>query len=234
VAERPLAATLVSNLLRSRREGAIMTHDELLEEVAAHAGLSSPIEAERALAAVLGMLAGRLSHAEAEALAEALPAALGAPLRAGRYHGELDRDEWIAHVARREGTTRGFAVEHTLSVCQVLAEALPPEVLERVRRALPGPLAALFTPSPVGRAPVVERPAHSGHTLAEGRPGSLHPLSEAARESAHSQSVVRAVNPHADTKLSTSRGLTQEREAESLATGRPGSSRPLGGFKPKS
>ncbi len=69
--------------------------------------------------------------------------------------------------------------------------------------------------------------AASRGTLAEGRPGSAHPLSEARPERAQSQSVARADNPHGDTKLSSATGLTQEREGETLATGHLGSNRPL-------
>lgn len=42
-----------------------------------------------------------------------------------------------------------------------------------------------------------------------------------------SQSVVKSDNPHGNTKLSSSRGSTQEREHETLAEGQPGSKHPL-------
>jgi uncharacterized protein (DUF2267 family) len=206
-----------------------MSHDELIEEVAAHAGVSRT-EGARAIAALLATLAERLSAAESAALADALPDTLAAPLHSGCYEGTFDRDELIARVARREGVGLTFALEHAQSVGRVLAEALPPSLLERLRRALPPDIAALLAPPPVEAEPPPRTPY--GHTLADGRPGSRHPLSEAARERAHSQSVARADNPHADTKLSTSRGLTQERERESLATGRPGSTDPLDEYSP--
>ncbi|HVK68207.1 MAG TPA: DUF2267 domain-containing protein, partial [Polyangium sp.] len=66
-----------------------------------------------------------------------------------------------------------------------------------------------------------------GKTLATGRAGSQTPLSEARPERAHGESVVRAENPHGETKLSSSRGLTQEREQETLAEGEPGPLRPV-------
>jgi hypothetical protein len=59
-----------------------------------------------------------------------------------------------------------------------------------------------------------------GHTLADGRVGSHRPLSEAHPGEAQPGSV-RAKAPHADTKLSSSRGLTQEREGRTLAAARP-------------
>jgi hypothetical protein len=78
----------------------------------------------------------------------------------------------------------------------------------------------------------VPAPPGAGMTLATGRPGSQHPVSEAHPETAQERSVVNAENPHAETKLSSSRGTTQERRAETLATGAPGSHRPLHSAKP--
>lgn len=48
-----------------------------------------------------------------------------------------------------------------------------------------------------------------------------------------SESVAKSENPHADTKLSSSHGLTQEREHDTLAEGRPGSKHPLSEAKPR-
>lgn len=59
-----------------------------------------------------------------------------------------------------------------------------------------------------------------GHTLADGKPGSRHPLSEANPSHGQSHSVAESANPHADTKLSSSKGTTQEREKEDLAEGK--------------
>lgn len=204
-----------------------MTHDELLSHVAGHAGLPDRQEAERTVRAVLEVLGERLSWPVVQALAEDLPAPLAASLRGVDPHQDFNLAELHARVASRTGAPLGRAVEHTGVVCQFLAEALPPGTVHRVREALPEPMSALFTP----REPVEEfeyvhlKPGH--RTLAEGRPGSQHPLSEARPERAHSHSVVRADNPHGDTKLSSARGLTQEREQETLAAGHPGSDRPL-------
>lgn len=56
--------------------------------------------------------------------------------------------------------------------------------------------------------------------LSEARPGSRHPVSEAAPKDAQQHSVAED-NPHGDTKLSSTDGLTQEREHETLAEGEP-------------
>jgi hypothetical protein len=100
--------------------------------------------------------------------------------------------------------------------------------VHRVREALPEPMSVLFTPrEPVEDFTYVHLDP-GRRTLAEGRPGSPHPLSEARPERAHSHSVARTDNPHGDTKLSSASGLTQEREQETLAAGHPGPDRPLG------
>ena len=88
-------------------------------------------------------------------------------------------------------------------------------------------MADLLEPPAVEPAPIPAVRAREQTTLAAARPGSHHPLSEARPDRAHRESVARADNPHGDTKLSSSPGLTQEREDDSLARGHPGSHRPL-------
>jgi hypothetical protein len=67
-------------------------------------------------------------------------------------------------------------------------------------------------------------------TLAEGRPGSHHPVSSAHRPGAQSESLA-ADNPHAATKLSSTTGTTQERHRATLAEGRPGTPYPIAGSR---
>jgi uncharacterized protein (DUF2267 family) len=176
---------------------------------------------------VLEIICERASGPAVQALAEDLPASLSTGLRSEGSHEELGLAELHARIARRENVRLGFAVEHAGVVCQAVAEALSPGALYRLRTALPEPIGALFSPhEPVERFEHVHLdPSH--HTLAEGQPGSRHPLSQSRPERAHAHSVARADNPHGDTKLSSAAGLTQEREQETLATGHPGSSRPL-------
>jgi hypothetical protein len=110
-----------------------------------------------------------------------------------------------------------------------LADALSEDVLTRLRRHMPGDMGQLFTPpramTSTAAEPHGKHAPGPGSTLADGRPGSRHPLSEA--NPAHRDSVARSENPHADTKLSSSAGMTQERVSDTLATGKPGSHRPL-------
>lgn len=203
-----------------------MTHEELIQRISDRTGLDSR-EAERAAFAVLSVIGERLSRRAAEELAGELPIRIGGFLF-GRDHGqEFGLQELHARVAAREDVRLGFAIEHTAVICETVAEALSAGALYCLRQALPEEMARLFTLPP--RAPRFERirvDAHR-HTLAEGRPGSGRPLYAARFDRAHSHSIALADNPHADTKLSSSPGLTQERERETLATGKPGSDRPL-------
>jgi uncharacterized protein (DUF2267 family) len=203
-----------------------MTHEEILSHVAEHTGLTEE-DAARTVRAVLEVLGERLSWPTLQALTEDLPAPLTSGPRGILPHQDFDLGEFHARVARRTQVRLGVAVEHSAVVCQVLAKALSPGTLHRLREALPEPMSALFTP----REP--EEPFEHVHldpsrrTLAEGRPGSQHPVSEAGPERAHTHSVARSDNPHGDTKLSSAIGFTQEREQETLAMGHPGSDRPL-------
>lgn len=204
-----------------------MTREELLSHVAERGGLPGVEAAERVVRAVLEVLCERLSWPVIQALADDLPTPLTASLRDVSPHQVFNLAELHARVAERTQVRLGLAVEQTGVICQVLAEALSPGVLHRLREALPEPMSALLTP----REP--DEPFEHVHldpsrrTLAEGRPGSHHPLSEARPERAHTHSVLRADNPHEDSKLSSSTGFTQEREQDTLAAGHPGSSRPL-------
>jgi hypothetical protein len=108
------------------------------------------------------------------------------------------------------------------SAIHAIADALDAEARARVRRALALAIGALLSPREDGVPPPHPEPprAPAPGTLATGRPGSRHPLSEARADRAHAHSVVREENPHGATKLSSAPGLTQEREGETLASGR--------------
>jgi uncharacterized protein (DUF2267 family) len=210
-----------------------MTYEQMIELVQKRAGFASVEEAERAVRVTVCTLGERLMPEEALALAEALPDPLAAELRRTTYGGEFDLAEFYDRIARREGLRVGFGVEHAQAACQVIGEALPIELRERLQKHLPA-FAPLLEAQATEHAP--PRPSHqrpavhpgAGRTLASGRPGSTHPLSEAQPDRAHSQSVARTPNPHEDTKVSSSRGMTQERFDETLATGKPpGPKRPV-------
>ncbi len=199
-----------------------MTHAEFLSQVAGRTGLEAPGEADRATRAVLEAVGARLTRQDRRVLAEDLPAPLTDMLWSGPPGQDFGLEELHARVAEREHVREGFAVEHTDTVCQVLAEALSPAALHRLQENLPGPLAALFTPREPSKRFEHVHLEPGRQTLAEGRPGSQHPVSQARPERAHTHSVARSANPHGDTKLSSARGLTQEREHTTLAEAHPG------------
>lgn len=187
-------------------------------------GFSDVKQAERAIRATLATLGGQLPARERNALAEALPASYRASLGEDGYRA-LDRGEFYQLVGLREGVSLGFAREHAQVVCRVLSEQLPRDLCATISQLLPESVADLFlrpssTPPP---APPPHGVPHGGerhHTLATGKPGSQHPISEAKPPGAHSHSVGEQ-NPHGDTKLSSSTGMTQERLDDSLSTAHP-------------
>ncbi|MDB4995548.1 MAG: hypothetical protein JWM74_2980 [Myxococcaceae bacterium] len=209
------------------------SHD-FIDETRLRSGLETTAEARRAIGATLRTLAERLSPEIVSRLASELPRELAMQLRTPRstagHVRSFAANELYARVARREGVTVGFAREHAQAVCTTVARALPEEIVEAVRRDLDPDLALLF--EPLERERATPPPAHAskkahGHTLASGAPGSRHPIAEADVLAGHADSVARSSEPHADTKLSSSPGLTQEREHHTLAAGKAGSTRPI-------
>jgi uncharacterized protein (DUF2267 family) len=215
-----------------------MTMDRgiFIERVRVRGPFADDEHAAHAVQATLQVLRQTLRDDEASWIANALDADLGRPLRQGRYQADLSLEQMYERAARCEGVGRGVGIEHVQVVGRALAEALPPTVLTRLHASLPA-LRALLSPAsesePPSRPDVSRRGEPGAHTLAAGRPGgsrpvstarpgSEHPLSAARPDRAHGHSVARSDDPHADSKLSSARGLTQEREHESLATSRRG------------
>ncbi len=199
-----------------------MRSQDLIARVAVHSGMGAA-HARTSIVAVMGALRRQLGGPEAEALAEALPEDLTEELRHGFYVGP---DPLIERLASVEHVPLSRAAEDAASVLRAMAELLPPPLLSRLRRALPPETGVLLEAPAHETHAGHELPARPRRTLAEGRPGSRHPVSESRPPTGQSGSVA-SDNPHGDTKLSSSRGLTQEREAETLATGRPGPRRSL-------
>lgn len=201
-----------------------MTNERFLERVADRAGGSSLADAEWVTRVVFGVLGERLSRLEAEALSRELPERLGGYLRVEGHGQVFDLPEFYARIAIELGVRTGIAVEQANIVCQTLAELVRGEVIQRLHRELPHAFGALLTAREALPPPPVVHLHPERRTLAEGRPGGTRPLYAAQPDRAHSQSVARSDDPHADVKLSSARGLTQEREEETLASYHPGES----------
>lgn len=185
--------------------------------------------------AALQVIASALDPSAREPVALRLPPPHDEPFRTRRAAVDLDRDGLYDRVRLRLSKGVSLNWEHLAVVCQVLTESVDDVGRFHLRRGLPA-LADLFEPRPPPSRAVLSDPHHIGHsehpgggTLATGAPSYSHrPL-----HTAHGQSgsVVESTNPHADTKLSTSRGPSSERDGSTLADGHPGSSRPLSGHR---
>jgi uncharacterized protein (DUF2267 family) len=204
------------------------TTDDLCSHVAAHAGVPLTL-AEQATRAVLAGIGGTLTPAGRELVADELSAGLGAAILAAGSPATSIEDQ-----LRGLGATAGQARELVASVCRVLVEELSSEAVDALRVGVPATLAALLV-APARDEPV-PRPAPAGarDTLAEGRPGSHHPLSEAPGRagldrapSGPQRGSIADDNPHGPTKLSSATGSAQERRRETLAEGHPGARAPL-------
>lgn len=192
-----------------------------VSQVAGYAGVSRD-RAERVTRAVLGGFDAYLTPACRRLVADELPAPIGAAL--------LDHACVAVLIVERmlgSGVAAGRAHELVAWVCRVLAEELSTRALLALRAAVPIRVALLLAaPSPELAGVPPDRRHYE--TLADGRPGSRHPISDAPPARWQSSSV-GAANPHAATKLSSTPGTMQERRRETFALGRFGSPCSLAG-----
>lgn len=208
-----------------------MDSDRLLKRVCERCGLSGDTEAEGALVAVLESLSPGLDPTTRERMADALPPPWSLVVRDAKPFPDLGVDDLAFAVAEHERVGVGFGIEHATAVCQVLAEAVDEELRSQLR-SLPNGLGSLFdehvaTEGGPERLPAPHARETRRRTLAEGNPGSLHPLSEGRPGTGQQHSVAASDDPHRDTKLSSAQGTTQERQGHTLAEGKPGSERPI-------
>ena len=171
-----------------------MRSQEFVARVQELGGFAEKEQAERAIQATLATLSERLVATEVRALATELPRPIAEALACDAYCGDFDLAEFYHRVCQRQGVDRSFGVEHAQVVCRVLAEGLTDDARTRLHKELSPPLADLFRipprPSRLG-ATLHLPPRGPEHTLATGRPGSLHPLSESRLDLAQSHSVAR-------------------------------------------
>jgi uncharacterized protein (DUF2267 family) len=198
----------------------------LIEDVMWRGGIRDRAGAEAALEQSLEAVAAHLGADDRKSVAERLPASFAAIVIQPARAATAGMRDLYARIAAREKISLGRAVEYVQAAGGALAELLDETARELLVRRLPAEWSALFVPvAPASEAdlPPGTQPGH-GHTLATGRPGSLHPLAEAAPRGAQADSVAAAANPHADSKLSSSRGPAG---GHPLATGRPGAEDPI-------
>jgi uncharacterized protein (DUF2267 family) len=147
--------------------------ENLVEHVAAHAG--TPTEhADMALRVVLFRIGSCLGPVQRQLLLEELPPTLRGSVGQG---GDIALP--VEERILAQGITLGRAHELVVSVFRVLAERLSRDLIDALEGVLPRELASLL----VAGAEAQRGEVVSGlrDTLAEGRPGSKHPISEAVR-----------------------------------------------------
>lgn len=192
-----------------------MGYQNFLRRVQALGGLESAAEAERATSATLASL-GEILPRESVRLAQVeLPEALAQLLHADRSPPSRrdDRpplaDLYARASPRLARPEPGYAVERVQAVLEALAEWLSDDALASLRAGLHPEIADRLevrdrspsAPPHPDQRPPGRRPAE---TLSGGHPGSHRPLSEGQFERpAQTNSVVRSVNPHGATKLSS-------------------------------
>ncbi len=180
---------------------------------------------------VLEEVGGALLDEDRPEMARLLPEWLGSVVARGAFRGDIGADGLYRRVAARFGVDVGRAVEVTKLACAAVAHGVDEDLVAALRRHLPASIGELFVDRPhEADRPLPEHrerplPGGEGRTLATGKAGSHHPVSESAP--GHRDSVARSSDPHGDSKLSSSRGLLQERNRETLATGRSGSKHPV-------
>ena len=209
---------------------AVMNGAEDIEEnVALHTGLDR-VQAGRVTAAVVDALGELLTTDEAHALASGLSPGLSRLLLVGvgrDPHGDVE--SLVEGVAWRENVPDSIALEHVTAVLSAIAARLPADAQARLRADLPRDVAALLSPGSAPGEPVRfqrSRRHPPRPTLATGKPGSAHPVSEARADRPRAHSVADP-NPHGADKLSSAHGTTQELTGDTIAEGAPGPHRPL-------
>lgn len=208
-----------------------MRSTDLLERLQHAAPFADRHAAERAVEATLRTFAAAAPAPLRRALGSELPAEFAPFLSGERSTLTMDAARFDAEIARQLGVAVGFATEQAEIVCAVLGSLVDPELRARLQSGLDPQLGERFAPRSYPPGPVHAEHGAAAHSLATGRPGGSHPLHEGAPGSQHpvsssrppsaqTGSVASEENPHANTKLSSAHGSTQEREHETLAEGR--------------
>ncbi len=211
-----------------------MDYDQLLRRVREHTGLSDSSLVESVVRAVTEALGALIDHAHRDSIAARFPDELAPLLRRRAPEPDPSGATFLRLVHKSERLPIGFAAEHGTAVLEAIGSELHPEERRQLASLLPVEMRdwlepRVFRSPPPSSQPTQPHPAHpeGGHHLADARPGSEHPVSEAAPSRAQSESIAANPDPHAGERLASAHGLTQEREREDLAEGQPGSERSL-------
>jgi uncharacterized protein (DUF2267 family) len=147
-----LAAELPKDFTRLLPRGPhvdVLPAPTFVKRVAERAGVDEE-RARAATAAALETLAERIAGGEVDDLVGRLPVELHEPLKRGRARTgdqatRMSLDEFLAHVAEREGATPAEAREHTRAVLATLREAVGDDEFFDLRAELPGDYAPVLS-----------------------------------------------------------------------------------------
>ncbi len=196
------------------------------DELARKLPVANRTRLEPAIHATLTALGATIGSAEVRrAVADAIDPALATPLRAGAGQTTTTVADLSRRIAGLADVHRGVGFELVQVLTGWLVTRLPERLREQLRDDVPPDWAALAVEPPtrpaslpIGRA----RAGMTGTTLADGAPGSTHPVSRAAPIAGHAASVARADDPHADRRLSSAQSDDRAPEGRRLADGEPG------------
>lgn len=208
---------------------------QLIERASALSGLQEPSEVSLLLEVTTRALAACLSQPDRQQWAATLPRSLRELLLATPFVAVQRAADVYAAVARAEGVNAKFGVEHAQAAVLALASDLPEDTASTLARHLPTELGELLLRQPSsGRK--AESASHVGHArpvggISTAAPGSTHPVSEAAPKGAQSGSVGAWDSARMDHSLGSGHGPAEP--ADTLAEGRPGSTRGLSDVDPE-
>ena len=193
-----------------------MFFSDFLNQLMNHGRFADVEDAERAVTTTLETLGYLLPARLVGELERTLPEQCGWALALGGSASRSRGKHESTTAARGPGALSGTILERVQEVCAVLAATLPAALVASVARELPAELSEAFEPREVPA--LTPRPRLYERTLAGGRAGALHPISEAqpsdprTLSSRHpreaQQGSVAEANPHGDSKLSSARGTT--------------------------
>lgn len=184
-----------------------------------------PEQATTAVVRTFEVIGRALGPKGVDASAALLPEALAEHLRRGATQPAVAGV--LEQLAADEQRSLGVAKEHVQVILEELAASLDELTRSRLAELLPDGLGRWLVPwepPPERRA---RPPSGRERTLASGRPGSQNPLYEAGPDRGQHDSPAVTSDPHADTRLSSTAGVSSDRSKTTIAEGRPGSQQPI-------
>lgn len=135
----------------------MLSTPEVLRRISERGGLD-PTATGRLTRTTLRAIAAQLQASQAAELADDLPPTLAEWVLSARFADPRGLAALMHEVAFDEPRAPSFTGEHVAVVCHVLAEALRPEALRKLRLALPEDVALLLEPRDARPRATVRQP----------------------------------------------------------------------------